>query len=135
MPHDRPIPGSPGEWLAYARRDLAMSASPLPKGAAYESLCFHAQQAAEKAIKAVYRARGRSFRYTHDLDDLLHGLERSGLDVPESLWEAADLTRFAWEARYPGFAEAVSKEEYEQALALAERVVEWDAAIIEGGTV
>jgi len=132
MPHDRPIPGSPGEWLAYAKRDLAMSASPLPKGGAYESLCFHAQQAAEKAIKAVYRARGQGFRYTHDLDDLLHGLERLGLDVPESLWEAADLTRFAWEARYPSFAEAVSKEEYEQALALAERVVEWAAAMVEG---
>jgi HEPN domain-containing protein len=35
-------------WLRYALADLAMAESPLPKGAMYEILCFHAQQAAEK---------------------------------------------------------------------------------------
>jgi len=129
---EREIPGSPPEWLLYARRDLAMARVPLPEGGAYESLCFHAQQAAEKAIKAVYRARGQVFRYTHDLDDLLHGLERAGLQVPEAVWEAADLTHYAWEARYPGFTEPVSPEEYQQALTLAERVVHWAAALVEG---
>ena len=129
---EREIPGSPTQWLLYARRDLAMARVPLPEGGAYESLCFHAQQAAEKAIKAVYRARGMVFRYTHDLDDLLHGLELAGIQVPEAVWEAADLTHYAWTARYPGLTEAVSPEEYQQALTLAERVVQWAAAIVEG---
>lgn len=132
MPGNREIPGSPLEWLAYARRDLAIARVVLPEGGAYESLCFHAQQAAEKAIKAVYRAKGQVFRYTHDLDDLLDGLEQSGHEVPETIWEAADLTRFAWETRYPSFGEPVSQEEYEQALVVAERVVLWAAEIVEG---
>ncbi len=134
MPPERPVPGSAGEWLVYARRDLAMAQAPLPEGAVYEQLCFHAQQAAEKAIKAVYRARGQTFRYTHDLDDLLYGLERNGMVIPESIWDAADLTRFAWESRYPGFGEPVTETEYQQALTLARRVVAWAEALIEAET-
>jgi len=131
MPNDREIPGSPAEWLAYARRDLAMARVPLPEGGAYAGLCFHAKQAAEKAIKAVYRPRDQRFRYTHDIDDLLDGLERLGMEVPEAVWEAADLTRFAWEARYPGFGESVSWQEYEQAVTLAEHALEWATTLVE----
>jgi HEPN domain-containing protein len=40
--------------LAHARSDLTFARLPLPEGAFYEGLCFHAQQAAEKALKAVY---------------------------------------------------------------------------------
>lgn len=40
-------------WLARAKGDLALASAPLPPGAFYEDLCFHAQQAAEKAIKAA----------------------------------------------------------------------------------
>lgn len=72
-PPNRPIPGSPAEWLTRARADLALAKAPLPPGAMYEDLCFHAQQAAEKAIKAVYRYSGRAFLYTHDLNELLAG--------------------------------------------------------------
>lgn len=55
MPPERQMPGSPDDWLRRARSDLALAKVPLPEGALYEDLCFHAQQAAEKAIKAVYR--------------------------------------------------------------------------------
>ena len=43
------------------------------RGALLEDLCFEAQQAAEKAIKAVFVHRGESFPYIHDLDELLNG--------------------------------------------------------------
>jgi HEPN domain-containing protein len=52
MPQDRRMPGSAEDWLARAEGDLALARAPLPQGAFYEDLCFHAQQAAEKAIKA-----------------------------------------------------------------------------------
>ena len=99
MSHERPIPGSPADWLARARGDLAIARAPLPEGAFYEDLCFHAQQAAEKAIKAVYRANDLAFRYTHDVEDLLDGLKRMGLSVPQDVEDAVDLTGFAWETR------------------------------------
>lgn len=49
MPHDPEIPGSATDWLVRARSDMAVARVPLPESAMYESLCFHAQQAAEKA--------------------------------------------------------------------------------------
>lgn len=74
MPDDRTAPGSSREWLARAKGDLALASAPLPRGGFYEDLCFHAQQAAEKALKAIYVGRGWRFRYVHDLDELLTGL-------------------------------------------------------------
>ena len=125
MPQDRPIPGTPRDWLVRAKSDLAFARLPLPEGAFYEDLCFHAQQAAEKALKAVYQYRGWTFRYTHDLEELVTGLKQQGLAIPPEVDDAVVLTSFAWEARYPGLSEPVTAEEYQEALGHAEAVVDW----------
>lgn len=125
MPENRPIPGSAEEWLARARADLALAKAPLPAGALYEDLCFHAQQSAEKALKAVYQRHGWPFRYVHDLKELLAGLREKGLFVPDEVEEATSLTSYAFQFRYPGIEEPVTAEEYEQAIVLAEAVVRW----------
>jgi HEPN domain-containing protein len=125
VPQGRPIPGSPQEWLARARGDLALARAALPEGGFYEDLCFHAQQAAEKALKAFYLSRGWAFRYVHDLEELITGLRQHGLKVPIEIDHAVVLTSYAFEARYPGLGEPVTEEEYKQALNLAERVVRW----------
>ncbi len=130
MPPKSRIPGSPSDWLRRARSDLALAKAPLPEGALYEDLCFHAQQAAEKAIKAVYRAQGHEFRYTHDLAELLTGIENHGVTVPEGVAAAVLLTDFARQVRYPGPAEPVSETEYREAVALAEGVVEWAGRLV-----
>jgi len=119
------MPGSPQDWLARAKSDLILARQPLPEGAFYEDLCFHAQQAAEKAIKAVYQHHGWIFRYTHDLEELLRGLKQKGLVVPQGIDDSIILTSFAWEARYPGFSEPVSVEEYYNAIEHAEAVMIW----------
>jgi HEPN domain-containing protein len=125
MPLDRPAPGTPQDWLVRARGDLVLARQPLPQGAFYEDLCFHAQQAAEKALKAVYLHHGWPFRYTHDLEELVTNLRRKGLDVPALVDEAVILSSFAWEARYPGLSEPVSDEEYREAIRHAQAVVTW----------
>ncbi len=132
MPPEVPIPGSPSDWLSRARSDLAIAKVPLPEGAVYEDLCFHAQQAAEKAIKAVYRANGLVFRYTHDLEELLRGLQERGIVVPAEVKAAADLSDFAWEARYPRIGEPVGQSDYLEAVTLAERVVRWAQTQVKG---
>ena len=102
-----------------------MACVPLPEGAFYEDLCFHAQQAVEKALKAVYQHNGWGFRYTHDLDELVAGLEREGLAIPLKVKESCILSSFAWESRYPGLGEPVTRDEYLQAVRFAELVVSW----------
>jgi HEPN domain-containing protein len=125
MPQDRPVPGSAEDWLTRAKGDLAIARAPLPEGAFLEDLCFHAQQAAEKALKAVYQHRGWTFRYTHDLEELIAGLKEKGLDLPPEVVEADALTSFAWESRYPGLSEPVTDDEYKEALQQASTVVAW----------
>lgn len=124
MPPHEQVPGSAADWLVRAKSDLAIAKAPLPEGAFYEDLCFHAQQAAEKALKALYQ---------HDLDELISGLQREGLEVPEEIVEADVLTRFAWESRYPYIGEKVTDEEYREALCQAETVVAWAERLIEQG--
>jgi HEPN domain-containing protein len=66
VPETRYAPGSPQEWLAHAQGDLALAGAPLRHGGFYEDLCFHAQQAAEKTLKAIYLDRGWTFRYVRE---------------------------------------------------------------------
>lgn len=132
MPQDRPVPGSAEDWLMRAEGDLALAKVPLPQGAFYEDLCFHCQQAAEKALKAVYQHLGKRFRYTHDLDELITGLKKEGVDIPSNVVEAALLTPYAWEARYPGLSEPVTIEEYHEAIRQAELVLKWAKEVIRG---
>ena len=60
--------GLPHTWLAHARSDLA-SAKLLRANSDIlpEQAGFHAQQSAEKAVKAVLLARNVDIPYTHDL--------------------------------------------------------------------
>jgi HEPN domain-containing protein len=134
VPPERESPGSPADWLARARSDLALAAIELPAGACYEDLCYHAQQAAEKAIKSVYRSLDLPFRFTHDLADLLNHLLVHGVEIPAVIRLSADLTEFAWQARYPSTAEPVTEADHRQALYLASEVVEWAAEIVNKST-
>jgi HEPN domain-containing protein/predicted nucleotidyltransferase len=122
-PATRFPPDDPREWLNRARSDLRRAAEPL-EGVYLEDLCYDAQQAAEKAIKAVFIARGVRFPFVHDLEALLTALEEAGQAVPEEVRRAAWLTRFAREARYPTAA-LVDEAEHGRAVAAAGAVVGW----------
>lgn len=91
---------------------------------------FDAQQAAEKALKALLICRGVRFPYVHDLAELLGLVEQAGQKVPETVREAARLTRYAVVTRYPGLVEPVTWQEYEDAVAIAEAVVRWAQDIV-----
>lgn len=125
MPLEGPDASEALEWLARARSSLALAKQPKPEAALWADLCYQAQQAAEKALKAVYHRRGLPHRFTHDLEELGKGIEGQGVLVPDVVREAVVLTRYAVETRYPGPAEPVSEEDYRRAVELAEGVVAW----------
>ena len=118
------------DWLGRAESSLSLARQPKPEQAHWADLCYLAQQAAEKAIKAVYRSLDQPFRFTHSLEELGLGLRDAGVDLPDAVREAVVLTRYAVETRYPGIAEPVTEEEYKQAIALADSVVSWASSLI-----
>ena len=96
--------GSPSEarrWLAKANEDLTVADIVLnaPHGVNWAA-CFHAQQATEKALKAVLVAYGIDFPRSHALERLLALMpadSASNFDI-ESV---AELTPWAVAGRYP----------------------------------
>jgi HEPN domain-containing protein/predicted nucleotidyltransferase len=124
MGRKRYPPTDPREWLIRAKSNLAGAGQVAP-GIELEDLCYDAQQAAEKAIKAVFIRRGLRFPYVHDLRQLLQLLDQAGVKVPKYVWKADELTRFAFEARYPGQFPPVTPRPYRRALRIAEGVVRW----------
>lgn len=133
MPPERKGPADPMEWLRRARSNLSRAKADrdLPE-VMYEDLCFDAQQAAEKSLKAVLVYRRVSFPKTHDINALLGLLRDQGVGVPDELRQADSLTEFAVGGRYPGLTEPVTREEFEQALELAQRVLLWAESLILG---
>jgi HEPN domain-containing protein len=95
-------------------------------------LCFHAQQAAEKAIKALLIRHRVQFPYVHDLAALLTRLEKATGDLPERIRQVERLTQFAVEARYPGTAPPVREKEYREAIELAREVLRWAEKQLKG---
>jgi HEPN domain-containing protein len=124
MPHRRTVGIEPDEWLRRARSDLLI-ARRRSRGVYLVDLCFHAQQASEKALKALLIQRQVSFPFVHDLALLLTLVQNSGLTPPSGVLEAATLTRFAVTARYPGVAWSVSRAEHAEAVSIAESVIVW----------
>jgi HEPN domain-containing protein len=61
---------------------------------------FHAQQAVEKALKAVLAHARVAFRRTHDIAELLDLLEDSGLPAPPHAHRLDELNPYAVEMRY-----------------------------------
>ena len=125
----RPDPNTPRAWMARAESSLAL-ARMQSDGIDLEDLCYQAQQSAEKALKAVFLAKGVRFPFSHNLDLLLQGLEEFGLEIPESVDTASRLTRYAVETRYPGFFDPVTPVEYREALDMAKTILTWAQGFI-----
>jgi HEPN domain-containing protein len=94
-------------------------------------LCFDAQQAAEKAVKAVLVLKGRRFAKTHDRAELLALVEDTGVTVPAAVLEAKGLTPYAVAGRYPGISEDATEEDHREALAIAGAVVGWAENLVD----
>jgi HEPN domain-containing protein len=129
MPHD---PGSPASWLRFARSDLALARQQPAGDVLAETLCFHAQQAVEKTIKAVLIHRGVPVPKLHSIERLIDLLPP---DVPRTadLIASAQLTDYGTVFRYPGEEHPVSAEEYREAVRLAEAVMAWAQESLSGG--
>jgi HEPN domain-containing protein len=131
MPREARDPSDPRDWLRRVRSNLARAqAGPASDDVLYEDLCFDAQQAAEKALKAVLVATKTNVPKTHSIERLVGLLREGGVAVPGDLDEAAELTRFAAQGRYPTWHEDASREEYLRALELAVRVARWAEDVV-----
>jgi HEPN domain-containing protein len=113
------------EWLTYARSDLLLADINPPEGVMLDALCYHAQQAAEKALKAILVAYEVDFPPTHNLA-ILRDLVEDACELPVSLQSVVELSVYAVSSRYPEDAESVMDQaEVDAAIIKAREVFEY----------
>lgn len=114
------------DWLRRSKSDLQLGKAALhTQDVLPEDACFHAQQCAEKALKALLFQLDISFPRTHAIEVLLDLLKSNELNIPNGVDEAFELSQYAVQTRYPGEWEVVTQSEARGALERAALVLAW----------
>ena len=117
-------------WLDQAATDLAIAVE-LRERYAHQA-CFHAQQSAEKVLKALLTRVAGDAIPTHELERLMLAFAKLDIVVPDDVRaDARSLDKYYISTRYPdalGFADAAlayQPRDADAAIAGAERVRAW----------
>jgi len=89
----------------------------------YWPVSFHAQQTAEKALKALLTRHQIEFEKTHNIGELLRLGGAVIPDLPQRLGETTRLTRFAVADRYPLTGPAIDRDASAEHVALGRQVL------------
>ncbi|MBM3839900.1 MAG: HEPN domain-containing protein [Verrucomicrobia bacterium] len=118
--------GDAPEWVRHAEADLRYAQlGRTEPGILLNLVAFHAQQAIEKALKALLVADQVDFPRTHDLGELLALLGQAGRRCPAGLEQVEELTPLAVQTRYPGFDDPLEESEVDEAIRLANETLAW----------
>ena len=123
------------QWVDHAERDLTNARHTLTmadEDCPFDTVCFHAQQCAEKYLKALLTLQSVPFPKVHDLREIV-ALIPSGLLSRVDDLELERLTPYAVETRYPGFRDDFTREEAQEAVEAAERVRDGVLALLPPG--
>jgi HEPN domain-containing protein len=113
-------------WLRKAALDLraAEHETSAVEPGLWGDVAFHAQQAAEKSLKAFLAWHDTPFRKTHNIEELGRASVALDATLGPIVDRAVPLTEYAWKFRYPGEPAEPSREEAETALAAAREALE-----------
>jgi len=142
-------PANCEKWLTMAKDDLRLAQDAVNNR--YELLCYHCQQASEKALKAVLIQQSGKYPKTHSMDELICEIESMPCSIPDTIKDAArmsspyrrksmfpfkfpfhlspsvsvSLTDHAEKTRYPGEYLPLDEQAYTHAIQKAIIIVEW----------
>ena len=75
--------------------------------------------------------RKLEFPLVHDIEVLLEIAKGGGLQLPREVRGAGTLSPYAVEARYPGYEEDITVTDIDEAIRLAEYVVDWASEMLK----
>ena len=122
-------PTDPVAWVQRAEEDWLLARSalrrkvPLTYGAT-----FHAQQWAEKYLKALLVSRRQAFPRTHDVVALHDLCLQHGLRIPIDSDQLERLAAYAVQVRYPG--DDPTPDEAREAVQIAQAIRRWARALL-----
>ncbi|MDR3550686.1 MAG: HEPN domain-containing protein [Candidatus Babeliales bacterium] len=90
------------QWLLFAKDDLMVAKTILHSDyIVMGAICYHAQQCAEKALKAYLVYKQINPRRTHDLSDLIFECAGYDDDFLELVPDALEINPYSHRTRYP----------------------------------
>ena len=111
------------QWLEGADNDIEAGEAIVERVMrSYETASFHAQQGAEKALKALLIRHQVEFPKSHDLGELLRLAEPIAVGISQELGDAERLNRHAVDTRYPTSGPPVDRDQARRDLTLGARV-------------
>lgn len=120
MPHDPTRIVDTKAWLSKAAVDLrAAEHDRTAEPPITEDIVFHAQQLAEKSLKAFLCWHDAPFRKTHNLIEVGEACAAIDGSLEPLLKRAAVLTEYAWKYRYPGEMETPPVSEADEMISIA----------------
>ncbi len=123
------------QWLAKAEEDFAVAQHLLSENTPYlGTIGFHAQQAAEKFLKAVLVHYQVEFPKTHDLGNLLDLIALVNPLLADSLRSATALNPFGATMRYPSDLPELTVDDARTAVGLVAAVRDAVRALLGGRT-
>jgi HEPN domain-containing protein len=128
------MPERSEDWMKQAVRDLK-AAEEMAKSESFEWSCFAAQQAAEKAMKAVFQ-KLNAVAWGHSVLELTKVISRKTAVSEDLLDCARTLDKYYVPTRYPNSFESGSPYEYftrkdaEDALVCGRRIIEFCKGIL-----
>ncbi len=113
------------QWIDKAEEDLrnAEHTLTLEEDCPYGTICFHAQQCAEKYLKALLVLHAVPFPKVHDLHELLPLVPKT-ISLGFQSSDLGTINRYIIEGRYPGDWEPITREDAERAVEVARKVRE-----------
>jgi len=110
------------EWVTKAEADFATAGRELRarKNLNYDAVCFHAQQCAEKYLKAVLQEHEKRIPKIHNLIELMLLCEEIDSSYEMLRADLVVMERYSVGIRYPG--EFAEKEDAQSAYAAAKTV-------------
>ena len=123
----------PGDLLTLADHDLKVAELVAREGESFNIVAFLAQQATEKAVKAVLAYHDIDYPKTHDVQALLSLVKPSQPDADQFVDDAEDIQDYGVSVRYD-IELFPSWEEADKALDLARRTLTWAREIVRADT-
>ncbi len=123
MPPDPLVVAETRAWLTKADEDLrACEVCLAARRPLLGTVTYHAQQAAEKAMKAWLVWHGRPFRKTHHLVEIAEPCWQVDPSLRPLLERSLPLSQYAWKHRYPGEPVDATRDEATAAMQLAQAI-------------
>ena len=114
------------KWIDRARMDLRDAETLMQADrSGTVGICFHCQQAAEKALKGFLCCRDVAFQWSHDIEYLLKLSLQQDQSFERFLDSASILSDYAVEFRYPTDEPDPTIQEARQALTIAREVFDF----------